>query len=128
MTVFGIPIVAAKDARSHRPGGVKLQAFFANSPLRSLLAAAVTIVILVGGAFWLLRHVSKTHPNSEDLTRRQEIEIEVHRLNPPSGQPLPPELTAPAAHILSVTLNPNILSRSNGELAKFELLNNVAIV
>jgi len=121
-----LPIAAAaNDARARRPGGVKLPAFLVSRPFQTMLA--VVVVLAAGGAFWLLRYSSKS-PNLDDLIRRQEIEREVSRLNPPGDQPLPPELMGPAAHISSVTLKPNPVSRSAGELAKVEVLNNVTIV
>lgn len=121
-------LVRAEATRAHHSGGFNLLAFLVSSHPRSMLAAAAIIVIVVGSAGWLIRHISKTGQNPDDLIRRREIELEVSRLNPSGGQPLPPELTATASHILSVGLNPNILSRSGGELTKVEVLNRVTIV
>jgi hypothetical protein len=119
---------AASGSRTRYYGGSRLPVFLAGSPSRSMLTAAVIIVILVGGAMGLLRYLSKTSMNPADLSRRQEIELEVRRLNPPSGQPFPPELATPAAHISSVTLNPNTVTRSGGELAKVEISDSVTIM
>src|SRR5262249_55570641 len=117
-----LPIAAiAKGASARHLTGAKLLSFWAIGRSKAIVAAAVIVVIVAVAAFWLLRYSSKTRPSIDMLTRRQEIEREVSRLNPPSGQPLPPELTTPAANISPVTLNPNILSRSNGELTKVEI-------
>lgn len=120
-----IPIAAANDARARRHGGVKRPTFLVSRPFQTALA--VVVLLAAGYPIWLLRNSSKSS-NPNDLTHRQEIEREVSRLNPPGGQPLPPELTGPAAHISSVTLKPNRISRSGGELVKVEVLNNVTVV
>jgi hypothetical protein len=120
-----IHIAAANDARARRHGGVKLPAFLVSWPFQAALA--VVVLLAAGVAIWPLLYSSKSS-NPNDLARRQEIEREISRLNPPGGQPLPPELTGPAAHISSVTLEPNPVSRSGGELAKVEILNNVTVV
>jgi len=116
----------ANEAHARRPAGVTPPAFLVSWRSRALLAAV--IILAAGFTFWLVSYLSKTRPNPDDLSRRQEIEREVSRLNPPSDQPLPPELKVPAAHISSVTLKPNLVSRSAGELAKVEVLNNVAVI
>jgi hypothetical protein len=117
----------AKDTRDPRRRDAKLLSFLAGGSPKAILAVVTIVVIVTVAAFWLLRYSSITRPIPDELTRRHEIEREVSRLNPPGGQPLPPELTAPAAHISSVTLNPNIVRRSGGELAKIEIQNNITI-
>jgi hypothetical protein len=119
-----IPI-ASVGGEMQRPFGLKQFASLFRQPVPVLLT--VLIILAAGFTFWFLSQPLKPGPNPQDLMRRQELEQQVSRLNPPGNQPLPSELTAPEAKLSYLTLTPDLLRGTSGQ-AKVEILGNITVL